>query len=127
MGQFWFNFNNGWSGQKYYTEAAIQMFNLLYTSVPILLLGIYDMDLKPKTVFQNPQLYIDGIRNKHFEVTTAPHRTAPHRACVYTCIYECSYVTPHKKKPAAFVEFLIVLHQLYTREHISLLILCSLK
>ena len=41
MAQFWFNFNNAWSGQKYYTEGAIQLFNLLYTSVPILLLGTY--------------------------------------------------------------------------------------
>ena len=41
MAQFWFNFNNAWSGQKYYTEGSIQLFNLLFTSIPILLLGKY--------------------------------------------------------------------------------------
>lgn len=43
MAQFWFNFNNAWSGQKYYTEGAIQLFNLVYTSVPILLLGLSEL------------------------------------------------------------------------------------
>ena len=41
MAQFWFNFNNAWSGQKYYTEGSIQFYNLMYTSLPILLLGEY--------------------------------------------------------------------------------------
>lgn len=41
MAQFWFNFNNAWSGQKYYTEGSIQFYNLMYTSLPILLLGKY--------------------------------------------------------------------------------------
>lgn len=43
--QFWFAFFNGFSGQKYYTEAGIQLFNVMFTSIPILLLGAYDMDV----------------------------------------------------------------------------------
>jgi magnesium-transporting ATPase (P-type) len=69
MGQFWFNFNNGWSGQKYYTEGAIQMFNLLYTSIPILLLGVYDRDVRPGAVFAYPRLYAAGIRGDYFQVS----------------------------------------------------------
>lgn len=68
MGQFWFNFNNAFSGQKYYTEGAIQMFNLLYTSLPILLFGIYDMDITPKQVYNNPSIYKGGIDNEYFKV-----------------------------------------------------------
>jgi hypothetical protein len=41
MAQFWFNFYNAWSGQKYYTEGAIQLFNLAYTALPIVLLGMF--------------------------------------------------------------------------------------
>jgi phospholipid-transporting ATPase len=65
-GQFWFNFNCGFSGQKYYTEGAIQMFNLLYTSIPIILLGIYDSDILPASVFKNPNIYISCIQNEYF-------------------------------------------------------------
>lgn len=48
---FWWSWVNGFSGQKVYTEAAIQFFNLMFTSLPILLLGIYDMDLEPEVIF----------------------------------------------------------------------------
>jgi magnesium-transporting ATPase (P-type) len=45
LAQFWFAFFNGFSGQKYYTEGGIQLFNVVFTSIPILILGAYDMDL----------------------------------------------------------------------------------
>jgi magnesium-transporting ATPase (P-type) len=45
IAQFWYAFFNGFSGQKYYTEGGIQMFNLLFTNFPILLLSIYDTDI----------------------------------------------------------------------------------
>jgi phospholipid-transporting ATPase len=32
--QFWFNFQDGFSGQKYFTEAAIQLFNVCKLSFP---------------------------------------------------------------------------------------------
>eukprot|EP01041_Mallomonas_annulata_P003040 gene3040-5957_t len=51
--QHFFAYLNGFSGQKIYAEAGIQMFNLLFTSVPIILLGIADMDVSSKasTIF----------------------------------------------------------------------------
>lgn len=67
IAQFWFNFNCAFSGTKYYTEGAIQMFNLLYTSLPILLYAAYDVDIKPKLIHQNPQLYHTCIDNEYFK------------------------------------------------------------
>lgn len=67
MAQFWFNFNNAWSGQKYYTEGAIQLFNLLFTSIPILMLGVYDMDISPSAIVTYPQLYRSCIENDGFK------------------------------------------------------------
>lgn len=66
MGQFWFNFVNGFSGQKYYTEIGIQAFNFPITFLPILLYAIYDMDVKPEAAYLWPQLYGAGIRNESF-------------------------------------------------------------
>ena len=68
MCQWWFNFNNAWSGQKYFTEGAIQLFNAIFTLLPIIMLGVYDMDLKPSTVYRYPQLYGPCIRNERFNV-----------------------------------------------------------
>ena len=66
IAQFWFNFNCAWSGQKYYTEGAIQLYNLAYTSIPILVSGIYDMDLLPATVHKYPLLYQAGVESEYF-------------------------------------------------------------
>jgi hypothetical protein len=69
LGQFWFNFNNGFSGQKYYTEGTIQLFNLVYSAFPILLLGIYDKDIEPEFLYRYPQLYKSVSGERFFNVS----------------------------------------------------------
>jgi magnesium-transporting ATPase (P-type) len=68
---FWFNFYCGFSGEKMYTEGAIQFFNLFYTSIPILLYATYDKDVSPEDAVQFPQLYAAGIHNKFFNVSVS--------------------------------------------------------
>jgi len=63
---FWFNFFCAFSGEKMYTEVAIQFFNLFYTSVPILLYATYDKDVAVSDAYRFPQLYSPGIHNQHF-------------------------------------------------------------
>ena len=64
--QFWFAFNTGFSGQKFYFEGGIQMYNILYTCFPIMLLGIFDTDVDQKYLLKYPQLYNNGIRDAFF-------------------------------------------------------------
>lgn len=71
IAQFWFNFSCAFSGQKYYTEGAIQMFNLAYTSVPILLMAIYDSDKISETIRKHPQHYQAGVQDEYFNVSHA--------------------------------------------------------
>lgn len=63
---FWYNFFNAFSGLKFYGEAAIQLFNLFYTSIPIIMYAAYDSDLDRKTILQFPQLYRACIQGKYF-------------------------------------------------------------
>lgn len=65
---FWINFVNGFSGEKFYTEVAIQLFNLFYTSIPILLYGSYDHDIAPSETQRLPQLYKPLIKDSYFNV-----------------------------------------------------------
>jgi phospholipid-transporting ATPase len=65
--QFWFAWLNGFSGQKIYTEAAIQLYNLVFTALPIILTGIYDFDVDPSTMYRFPELYIPCIDNEFFK------------------------------------------------------------
>ena len=58
--QFWFSLYTGWSGQKFYIELGTQTFNLVFTSLPVLLVGIYDRDVNAEYALKFPQLYDDG-------------------------------------------------------------------
>lgn len=68
IAQFWFNFSCAFSGQKYYTEGAIQMYNFLYTNFPLLLMGVYDMDITGASAHKYPQIYLSGINDEYFKV-----------------------------------------------------------
>lgn len=61
--QYWFNLFNGFSGQKLFTELAIQLFNLIFTSLPIILMSIYDRDVSYKSIRKYPWLYQMNIPN----------------------------------------------------------------
>jgi len=69
IAQYWFNFNNGCSGTKYFTEGAIQTYNVVYTSIPIILLASYDMDISADNVYRNLDLYKLCINNDYFKVS----------------------------------------------------------
>ena len=55
------NTDSGLSGQVFYDYVNSTMWALLYTSLPIVLLGVYDMDVLPATVLRYPWLYRNGV------------------------------------------------------------------
>jgi phospholipid-translocating P-type ATPase (flippase) len=64
--QFWYAFQTGFSGQKFYFEGGIQLFNIAYTGFPIMFLGIFDKDVNEDMLLKYPQLYNNGIRDAFF-------------------------------------------------------------
>lgn len=66
MAMYWYNFNCGYSGQSYFTEGALQMYNLFYTSLPILYYASYDMMVSKTTFYRFPQTYRACINGKFF-------------------------------------------------------------
>ena len=64
--QFWYAFQTGFSGQKFYFEGGIQLFNIAYTCFPVMLLGVFDKDVEEKIILKYPQLYNNGIRDAFF-------------------------------------------------------------
>ena len=69
LGQFWLNFHSGFSGQKYYYEIGIQLYNVFFTSLPILALAVLDRDVSAASVFRYPQLYQDSVKSLSFNVS----------------------------------------------------------
>ncbi len=52
VAQFAFAFVNAFSGQKYFTEGSIQLYNVLFTTLPLLLLGMWDTDVTYATALE---------------------------------------------------------------------------
>jgi len=67
--QFWFCLFNGFSGQTLYDQWALAVFNVIFTSFPVMVLAVIDRDVEPERVLamdQFPDLYQDGLRNRLF-------------------------------------------------------------
>ncbi|KAF0684192.1 Aste57867_23815 [Aphanomyces stellatus] len=66
LAQYFFLFMTGSSGQKTYSEIAFQVYNLAYTSMPIIVLGVFDYDVPWSVGQQFPALYKVGITGELF-------------------------------------------------------------
>ncbi|XP_044515985.1 probable phospholipid-transporting ATPase IM [Gracilinanus agilis] len=63
---FWFGFFCGFSAQTVYDQWFITLFNIVYTSLPILAMGIFDQDVSEQNSMEYPNLYIPGQLNLLF-------------------------------------------------------------
>jgi len=64
--QFWFTIFNGWSGQTFFERTTLTAYNIAWTLLPVVALGVFDKDLSEKYLLEHPQLYQIGIRHHYF-------------------------------------------------------------
>ena len=57
---------NGYTGTSLYENWSLSLFNTLFTSLPVIFLGIFEKDLKAETLLAVPELYTLGQKNKGF-------------------------------------------------------------
>ncbi|KAF7362154.1 Phospholipid-transporting ATPase [Mycena venus] len=69
MTQFWFAFFNNFSGQIAYESWTLSMYNVLFTLLPPLVIGIFDQFVSARILDRYPQLYILGQKNVFFTKT----------------------------------------------------------
>ncbi|CAH1795962.1 unnamed protein product [Owenia fusiformis] len=63
---FWFGFFCGFSAQTLYDPYFISVYNLFYTSLPVLVLGIFDKDVDEHHSLRYPKLYKPGHLDSFF-------------------------------------------------------------
>uniref|UniRef100_A0A7M4FAT6 Phospholipid-transporting ATPase n=1 Tax=Crocodylus porosus TaxID=8502 RepID=A0A7M4FAT6_CROPO len=63
---FWYSFFNGFSAQTAYEDWFITLYNVLYSSLPVLLVGLLDQDVSDKLSLRFPGLYISGQKDLLF-------------------------------------------------------------
>ncbi|KAI5810975.1 phospholipid-translocating P-type ATPase [Peziza echinospora] len=57
---------NGYTGTSFYEPWSLSMFNTLFTSLPVIFLGIFEKDLSASTLLAVPELYQRGQRGDGF-------------------------------------------------------------
>ncbi|XP_053909336.1 phospholipid-transporting ATPase IC isoform X2 [Cuculus canorus] len=62
----WYSFFNGFSAQTAYEDWFITLYNVLYSSLPVLLVGLLDQDVSDKLSLRFPSLYISGQKDLLF-------------------------------------------------------------
>uniref|UniRef100_A0A672NN72 Phospholipid-transporting ATPase n=1 Tax=Sinocyclocheilus grahami TaxID=75366 RepID=A0A672NN72_SINGR len=63
---FWFSFFNGFSSQTAYEDWFIALYNVCYSSLPVLLVGLLDQDVNDKISLRCPKLYLPGQQGSLF-------------------------------------------------------------
>ncbi|CAB3244555.1 unnamed protein product [Arctia plantaginis] len=66
---FWFAMFCGFSAQTVFDEMFISVYNLFYTSLPVLALGVFEQDVSVATSLQFPKLYVPGHTSQLFNKT----------------------------------------------------------
>lgn len=69
--QLWFGFYNGFSSANMFDPWISQLYNVLYTSIPIVIYAVFDEQFSPYLSIENPEYYTPGIRNQSFNVREA--------------------------------------------------------
>ncbi|KAG7245496.1 hypothetical protein INR49_010947 [Caranx melampygus] len=63
---FWYGFFCGFSAQTVYDQWFITLFNIVYTSLPVLAMGLFDQDVNDRNSIRYPSLYKPGQQNLLF-------------------------------------------------------------
>ncbi|CAL1711189.1 unnamed protein product [Somion occarium] len=69
MTQFWFSFFNNFSGQIAYESWTLSLYNVLFTLLPPLVIGVFDQFVSARILDRYPQLYMLGQKNAFFTRT----------------------------------------------------------
>ncbi|KAI0244756.1 aminophospholipid translocase [Massospora cicadina] len=70
MTQFWFTFSNGFSGQTTYESWTNTFYNVIFTVMPPLMIGIFDQHLSARMLDRYPEMYKIGQKKLIFNVKT---------------------------------------------------------
>ncbi|KAF8070424.1 calcium transporting ATPase [Lyophyllum atratum] len=69
MTQFWYSFFNNFSGQIAYESWTLSLYNVVFTVLPPLVIGVFDQFVSARILDRYPQLYMLGQRNEFFTKT----------------------------------------------------------
>ncbi|KAL4568367.1 hypothetical protein LXL04_023977 [Taraxacum kok-saghyz] len=60
---FWFEAHASFSGQPAYNDWYMSFYNVFFTSLPVIALGVFDQDVSARLCLKYPMLYQEGVQN----------------------------------------------------------------
>lgn len=66
LAQYWYGYLSGGSGSKIYWEIGVQLYNVAFTGLPIIVVGVMDKDLPAPFSIEYPDLYRKGPQRAYF-------------------------------------------------------------
>ncbi|XP_040096073.1 phospholipid-transporting ATPase IK isoform X2 [Oryx dammah] len=66
MVQIWFAFYSGFTAQALYEGWFLALFNLVYSTLPVLYIGLFEQDVSAERSLELPELYITGQKEELF-------------------------------------------------------------
>ncbi|OQE20479.1 hypothetical protein PENSTE_c013G08051 [Penicillium steckii] len=66
MTQFWYSFQNAFSGEVIYESWTLSLYNVLFTVLPPFAMGIFDQYISARLLDRYPQLYQQGQKGLFF-------------------------------------------------------------
>ncbi|CAN3373146.1 phospholipid-transporting ATPase Dnf1p [Diutina rugosa] len=66
MALFWYGIYNDFDGSYLFEFTYLMFYNLAFTSLPVIFLGVFDQDVSAKVSLLVPQLYVSGIMQTEF-------------------------------------------------------------
>ncbi|KAJ3321187.1 hypothetical protein HDV06_004530 [Boothiomyces sp. JEL0866] len=88
--QLYFGFFNAWSGQIVYEELFLTAFNVIFTSLPPFMYGLYERDLPEKVIEENPQIYKEvknGLYWNYYHIARWFIMSMIHPVIIFVCVY----------------------------------------
>ena len=68
--QLWYGFINHFSSAMIYDPWIYQLYNVVFTSLPIIAYAIYDQEYSVRQTLADPQLYSVGLKNELFNINS---------------------------------------------------------
>ncbi|KAJ7687726.1 hypothetical protein B0H17DRAFT_1332344 [Mycena rosella] len=66
FGMFWFLPFNSFDATYLYHYTFVLLYNLVFTSLPVIIMGAFDQDINARAALAFPQLYVRGIRGLEY-------------------------------------------------------------
>ncbi|CAH9123163.1 unnamed protein product [Cuscuta epithymum] len=64
---FWFEAFTSFSGRAAYNDWYMSLYNVFFTSLPVIAIGVFDQDLSDRLCLEHPMVYKEGNQNMLFK------------------------------------------------------------